>query len=166
MFAKKYKIFIVDDDKDFLYALKSRLANNKMYDISCFNTGEDCLKKRHLAPEIVILNYNLNSKDKNAMNGVEIIKELKKENPLTIVILLSAQDDVEVTSSTINYGVYDYVQKSESSILKIENMIKNITASLKLRVDYEADSNFYKKFHLIAILIFILLLILNRLLQD
>lgn len=166
MSAAKYKIFLVDDDKMLLSALKHRLAGNKMYDISCFYTGEECLKSMHYNPAVVVLDYYLNNKYENAMNGVEILKKIKAEHPLTRVIMLSSQEDADVTSATITQGAYDYVQKSDSAFLKIENMIKNITSSVKLKIDYEKDLDIYKRVHFIAVLIFIVLYILNRLFQN
>jgi two-component system, OmpR family, response regulator len=157
----KYKIFIVDDDKMLLSALKHTLSANKTLDIFIFSTGEECLKEMGRNPDIVILDYYLNSKYPDAINGIETLKKIKQLAPKTRVIMLSAQDNVAITKDTISNGAYDYVQKGESAFLKVENMVRNITSTMILKEDYEKGVNIYNKIHILIIIVFILLFILS-----
>jgi DNA-binding NarL/FixJ family response regulator len=93
--------------------------------IKLFPVGETCLMKMHLNPDVVIMDYFLNSKYGEAQNGLEIIKRIKKQNPQTNIVVLSAQDNYTVVLDAIKqYGCF-YVQKDETAFDKVQQLIKN-----------------------------------------
>ena len=72
-------IFIVDDEPLLSEMLTDYL--NEQYpgfNIKSFLTGESCLNSLHEQPDAVVLDYYLNSKEKDAANGIGILKEIKK----------------------------------------------------------------------------------------
>ena len=77
---KKIKVFIVDDDDLFLKALVIQFRENPIYEVVTFATGELCVEEIHNTPDIVILDYHLNSIEKNAMNGLKTLDIIKKIN--------------------------------------------------------------------------------------
>jgi two-component system OmpR family response regulator len=91
------------------------------------------LNNMHLNPEIVILDYHLSAHNKNAKNGVEILKKMKDNFPQVQVIVLSGQDKIDVAVDTMKYGAYDYVVKGESAFSRIENVINNASELHKMR---------------------------------
>ncbi|MEI7801722.1 MAG: response regulator, partial [Bacteroidota bacterium] len=93
---------------------------------------EDCLRNLDLNPDYIILDYNLNSVNTSAANGLEILKKIKEEKPDVFVIFLSGQEKIEIAVDTIKYGAYDYVVKNQSSFLRIENCLINIHKNLRL----------------------------------
>ncbi|MGB7498389.1 MAG: hypothetical protein WA897_00660, partial [Moheibacter sp.] len=60
------KIFIVDDDEMVTTTLSDYLSRDTKHDIRCFQTGEECLKELSQKPDIVVLDYHLNSVEKEA----------------------------------------------------------------------------------------------------
>lgn len=132
-------IFIVDDDITQSAMLKDHLSKFPAFTLHVFNTGEDCLKKLDLNPQVVFLDYNFNIP--GAMNGIEILKKIKAERPDIEVIMLSGQDKIQVAVNTMKFGAFDYIVKSESAFLRSEHVIFNIIKSLKL----EGERNRYKK---------------------
>jgi DNA-binding NarL/FixJ family response regulator len=96
-----------------------------------YATGEEALANMNLNPEIVILDYHLMSNNKTAENGVEILKKIKEANATTQVIMLSGQDKIAVAVECMKYGAYDYVVKSESAFMRIENIFNNIGEHMK-----------------------------------
>ena len=90
------KIFIVDDDPVLAEMLKDHLSKMTSYDISLFQTGEECLQHLGEQPGIIFLDFYLNSVDKEAMDGLEVLQEVKKVDPEIDVVMLSGQDKIEV----------------------------------------------------------------------
>ncbi len=130
---KKVNVFIVDDDILYLKALQLSLSSNiDSVEIHSFQTGEDCLKQMKKKPTVVILDYYLNSKIANAMNGISILKQIKKLNPKTKVIMLSSQDSLNIAIDCMDNGAYDYISKTQTALLRINNIITNIVGDIEV----------------------------------
>jgi two-component system OmpR family response regulator len=145
-------IFLLDDDLLFQKSLEHQLlhALKRNVRIKCFSIGEDCLDHIHENPQIVILDYLLNSKVPDAMNGTEVLCRIKEKVPEIQVIMLSAHDRIEVAVETIKYGAYDYIIKNESAFLKTQNSVRNVINSLNLGRKVKKYS-FWMKFVLVSI---------------
>jgi len=113
------KIFVVDDDDMMAMALEDHLTRNTLHEIHIFTTGEECIKNLRLQPDIVILDYNLNSVQKDAANGMKIMEAIKKLNRDIPVILFSSQDAYSVALQSISKGATQYVIKDEEAFDKI-----------------------------------------------
>jgi DNA-binding NtrC family response regulator len=136
---KKIKVFIVDDDDLFLKALVIQFRENPIYEVVTFATGELCIEDIHNTPDIVILDYHLNSIEKNAMNGLKTLDIIKKINNDIPVIMVSAQDKIEVAVSCIHHKAFDYVVKSETAFVRLQKIIKAIFKYKKM----EKELNWY-----------------------
>ena len=77
------------------------------------------------AADIVILDYHLNTETKNAMDGIDVLKKIKEINFRIIVVMLSAEDKIKIAADCIKYGAYEYVVKSETAFIRIQNILKN-----------------------------------------
>ncbi|MBP6532544.1 MAG: response regulator [Bacteroidia bacterium] len=152
-------IFIVDDDPMQAMMLQDYLSKYSTFTLTVFNSGEECLKNLDKSPDIVFLDYNFDKAGRNAMDGIEILKEIKKAKPLTEVVMISGQDRIEVAVNTIKYGAFDYIVKSESAFHRSENVIFNIIKRMKL----QGEARLYKKLTLlfgVCLLGFILLVVI------
>jgi DNA-binding NtrC family response regulator len=134
-------LFIVDDDKMQSSMLQDYLSKYSTFSVHVFNSGEECIKNLELNPDIVFLDYNFDNAGQNAMNGVDILKEIKSLKPATEVVMISGQDRIDVAVNTMKYGAFDYIVKSESAFHRAENVIFNIIKRLKL----QGEANLYKK---------------------
>ncbi len=123
-----YPIFLVEDNKVYLKALKNYLTENLEMDVKIhtFSNGEDCLESLNLNPGIIILDYYLNSKAEDSAGCIEILKNIKLMHPEIAVIIISAQDNIKVATDTMKYGAFDYVSKNENAFLRIQNAVNNI----------------------------------------
>lgn len=119
-------VFIVEDNDVYAKSLQAFIiAHFPDIKVKIFQVGEMCLTKLHLNPNIIIMDYFLNSKYGEAQNGLEIIKRIKAQNPKTNIIVLSAQENYNVVLDAIKqYGCF-YVQKDQNAFNKVEQMIKN-----------------------------------------
>ena len=82
---------------------------------------------------------------KDAMNGIEILKEIKKHDAEIEVVMFSGQDKIDVAVNTIKYGAFDYIVKNESAFHRSENVIFNIIKRLKLM----QEAKLYKRLTLL-----------------
>jgi two-component system OmpR family response regulator len=129
-----YSVFLVDDDKMFLSSLKNSLSQqfNSGIEFSTFSSGEECLQKIEANPDIIVLDYYLNDdQHPNAMDGLAVLKKIKENSQDSTVIMLSAQDKLQVALDSIKSGAYEYVAKSESAFVRIQNVIKNVIGNIK-----------------------------------
>lgn len=127
-------LFIVDDEPIQNEMLNDFLKEKYLYQIKVFDNGEEAIKNLYLSPEIVVLDYHLNGTNRQALNGVEVLKQVKEKSPETQVIMLSGQDKIEVAVDTMKYGAFDYVVKGESAFSRVENIINRASEIHKLKV--------------------------------
>jgi two-component system OmpR family response regulator len=126
-------VFLVDDDKLFLLSLKHNLMKKfKDVHFRIFSTGEDCINHLNESPDIVILDYYLKNDESppHAVNGIQVLKEIKSNHPDTEVIILSAQDKLEVAVNAIKCGAYEYVVKSESAFVRLFNIVRRARVNI------------------------------------
>ncbi len=118
-------IFIVDDEPLLSEMLTDYLMEQYAgFNIRSFPTGEACLQSLDEQPDAVVLDYYLNSKEKNAANGIDILKEIKKVRKALPVIILSSQKSYTTASQTIMYGAMHYVIKGQDAFDEIFQWIK------------------------------------------
>lgn len=135
MFTKMFKrksfsnkiLFIVEDNEVYGKSLKGFIKANlpEINEIKIFRTGEMCLMEMHRSPGIVIVDYFLNSKYKEADNGLEIIKQIKNQYPNTHIIVLSSQESPGVIIQAISQYDCVYVQKDKDSFQHVERILKD-----------------------------------------
>jgi DNA-binding NtrC family response regulator len=123
---KKILLFLVDDDVLFLKSLQIEFTQNTDSDIQTYVTGELCLESISQNPDVIILDYHLDSSDRNAINGLETLDKIKKINPEIPVIMLSSQDSIDVAVNCMKHLAFDYIVKSETAFLRLQRTITTI----------------------------------------
>lgn len=128
------KITIVDDDPAMTEMLKDFFTSKfKGSVVTNFNSGETALKGIYFQPDVIILDYHLDSVNTEAMNGLQVLKKLKDQFPNVPVIFLSSQEKAEIAANTMKYGAYDYVVKNESAFHRLEILINNLSGHVDLK---------------------------------
>lgn len=117
------KIFIVDDDEMLTMALTDYLTRDVNHDIHVFHTGEDVVKHLSEKPNVVILDFYLNTVNKDAANGLEVLTAIRKHLPNSKFIMLSSQESYAKAAQTIQQGAEHYVIKGEDAFEKIAKLI-------------------------------------------
>jgi len=99
-------VLLVDDDSAFRHVMSSELMRLG-YDVSSAASGEEALRKSAVSdPEVVLLDMRL-----PAMNGLEVLKQLRESNPGTEVIMLTGHGSIDTAIDAIRIGAFDYVSK-------------------------------------------------------
>lgn len=133
------QIFLVDDDIVFLKLLEIEFSQLQNFIIHTFITGELCLEKMSLQPDVIILDYHLDGVNKNAMNGIETLDKIKVMNVDIPVIMLSAQDKIDVAVDCMHHRAVDYVVKSETAFMRLQKIVAHIFSVKKM----EKELNWY-----------------------
>jgi DNA-binding NtrC family response regulator len=137
--GNKIKIFLVDDDALFLRALEIEFGQHADFTIETFATGELCIDHLSNNPDVIILDYLLDGIIKHAMNGIETLDKIKLLDPEIPVIMLSAQDKIDVAVNCMHHKAFDYVVKSETAFMRLQ---KNINAIFRYK-KMEKELNWY-----------------------
>lgn len=117
------KIFIVDDDPMLTEALSDFLLRKAKHQISCFATGEACLAHLAEKPDIIVLDYHLNTHVKEAANGMEILQNIRKIDKNIHVIMLSSQERYAIAMQTLQKGAEQYVIKDETAFAQVAALV-------------------------------------------
>lgn len=129
----KINVFLVDDDALYLRLLEIQFLEIGGYEIESFSSGEECLENLSKKPDLIVLDYFLNSVNKDAKNGIEILDQIKEFDEHIPVVILSAQDKIEVAIDCMHHGAFDYVVKSETVFMRLQKIITNIMEVNKLK---------------------------------
>ncbi|HEX5816091.1 MAG TPA: response regulator [Methylomirabilota bacterium] len=105
MAAARKRILIVDDEPLIAEVLGEHFK--AAYDVETALNGTDALTAvlRH-RPDLVLLDINM-----PRMNGVEVLKDVKKIDESIPVIMVTANEQVSVAAEALRSGAFGYVPK-------------------------------------------------------
>lgn len=115
------KIFWVDDDFFSLTLYKQCVKNLGFNDITTFSRSEDFLTQLSDKPELIFLDQNM-----EPICGVELLKEIKRFDPSIYVVIVSAQENLNIETNVFQHGAFDFVVKGEGEQEKIKKIIYKI----------------------------------------
>ncbi len=107
---QKTKILIVDDDP-FVRDMLAMILQSGGYDTETAEDGEDAVDKYASAPDTGLIISDMNMP---GMNGVELIKELRKNKVDVPIIILTGNNEISVAVEALNSGASDYLLKDEN----------------------------------------------------
>ena len=122
----KIKVFLVDDDAVYLKLSEIELLEQANFDIETYATGELCLKNLSRNPDLIVLDYDLNGIDKNAMNGIQTLDKIKRYNSDINVVMLSSQHEIEIAVNCMQHRAFDYIVKDKTAYIRLKNVINRI----------------------------------------
>ncbi|MEW6139954.1 MAG: response regulator [Thermodesulfobacteriota bacterium] len=101
------KVLVIDDEASFMETLKIRLGKRGLTVIPARNGAEGLNKlAEDSSIDIVILDVKM-----TGMDGIQTLKHIKIDHPLTEVIMLAEPDTVEAAIEAMRLGAYDYHMK-------------------------------------------------------
>ena len=123
-------------------------------EINVYNTGEEALNNIINEQDVIVLDYNLDSENPQAMNGIQVLSKLR-DRYQTPVIFLSAQDRADISANTIKYGAYDYIVKNEAAFNRLEIVINNIVG----HSDVKKNLGTQKFFNTVLVVLMVVLVV-------
>lgn len=121
----KIKILCVDDERDNLDTIKDSL-DGLDYLIECETNPKKALKKI-MSDHFDIVITDLMMPD---VTGIEIVNAVKSTGRDTLVIVVTGFASIDTAIKSVQYGVYDYLQKPFTNI---PNTIKRAVEKLELQ---------------------------------
>ncbi|MEW5785362.1 MAG: response regulator [Bacillota bacterium] len=127
--AEQHHFLIVDDEQE-VCNFFSYLLRNKGYHVATANSGHDAVERLRCCHFNVAL-VDLKLPD---LNGIEILKEIKKVQPDCEVIIITGYSTVKSAVEAIQSGAFDYVEKPFVNIEEMELLLEkalNVSAELE-----------------------------------
>ncbi len=118
----KTKVLIIDDEIDYLNVMQTRIESWGYRVLLAKNGKEGLEAVKDKAPEIVILDFSMPD-----LNGIAVLKGIRKFNKDLAVIMLTAHADVKNIKSAQELGVSAFIPKL--------SVYSDVQAALKLALD-------------------------------
>jgi DNA-binding NtrC family response regulator len=95
-----------------------------------FESAESAIQNLDLyEPDVILMDYNLNSSSPLNMTGLQFLKKMKLLGRSNSVIMMSGQRDKKVTSEILKSGAVNYLSKED------EGFMDNLVIQVKLILD-------------------------------
>ena len=122
-------VMLVDDEVPFVETMAKRLEKRNLQIISAHD-GQEALEKlnKNRNVDVVILDVKM-----PGMDGIEVLREIKKTHPLIEVIMLTGHATVETAIEGMKLGAYDYLMKP----CELEELMAKVEAATKKRRAHE-----------------------------
>ncbi|MEK4700317.1 response regulator transcription factor [Solibacillus sp. FSL R7-0668] len=115
-------ILIVEDEQQIARVLQLELSFEG-YETIVTHTGTDGLLAFHEQPvDLILLDVMLPE-----MNGLDVLKRIRKHNETIPIILLTAKSDIQDKVNGLDYGANDYVTKP----FEFEELLARIRVALR-----------------------------------
>ncbi len=128
-------LLIVDDEPSILQSLGG-LLSDEGFEVTTAANGYEALKTIEVdPPDLVLLDIWM-----PGIDGIETLKEIKKENPNIQVIIITGHGTIETAVKATKLGAFDLIEKP----LSIDKVIVAINNALNFR-RLEEENKFLRK---------------------
>ncbi|MCE3009117.1 MAG: sigma-54 dependent transcriptional regulator [Proteobacteria bacterium] len=101
------KVLVADDDQGLRLSVKTALLATSKFEVTEAFDGINALEKAQGANyDIALLDV-----DMPRLNGLELLKKLKEQNPGMIVVMMTAFASIESAVQAVKDGAYNFLQK-------------------------------------------------------
>ena len=133
------KILLAEDTRDMNYVLTAALTHEG-YDVDSAFDGEEALDfVRTNGYDAMVLDIMMPKKD-----GLQVLKELREENIVTPVLLLTAKAEVDDRVNGLDAGADDYLTKP----FAMKELLARVRAMTRRKTEYAAKKLQYGDFSL------------------
>lgn len=113
----RYKVLIVNDHEEVLHILKKRIEQTGYTVESAKSTADAFEKVKNDKYHIVLIDSSIPH-----MDGVELLREIKKYDPMTQIIMMAEDSNMDTILSSLEYGANDYINrplKNQEGIINV-----------------------------------------------
>jgi len=102
----RQRVLVIDDEKDVAYSFQRVLAEEPVEVIGA-TSGDEGFKllKKHPI-DLILLDVRIGEE-----NGLEILRQIRKEHPRQLVIVMTAHGTAQTAIEAMKHGAFDYVLK-------------------------------------------------------
>lgn len=124
-----FSILVVDDETDFLETIVKRFQKRNI-DTVGVTSGEKALElMKERMFDVVLLDIKM----PGGMDGIQTLREMKRIQPLTEVILLTGHASVETSIEGLKLGAFDYILKPA----KLEDILVKVGEAFQKKETHE-----------------------------
>lgn len=131
------KILAIDDEQNIRRLIESEFTLEG-YEVKTAKDGQEGLKLLDgQAFDVVLLDIKL-----PRMNGIEVLKRLKKKSPSTEVIMITGYGDIKTAVDSLKFGAREYITKPfklDELLGLVKQSVENSSVADAPRID--ADGN-------------------------
>jgi CheY-like chemotaxis protein len=132
--TKKLTAMVVEDE-EVANDLLSSTFKNFFADVTSVYNGEEALDVfEKVRPDIVFVDIIM-----PGIDGIELSRRIRKDNPDQIIIVISASNDIQKISESIEVGVNSFIQKPIDT-KKIIELLTSITAIINKKRKIETKT--------------------------
>ncbi len=146
----KMKLMIIDDETSILKTMK-KILEREGHECMVFENALEAVSAFPVVrPDAVITDIKM-----PVMNGLDVLREIKKSDPSAYIVILTGHADVESAISAVNGGAFAFFRKPPdieellNSLAQIEEMTKHPIPDKKIQIElhlkYEALRNELEK---------------------
>ena len=103
---KKFKLLLVDDEKEFIQTLSERLKMRNLESNTVFDGEQAISFVKENEPDVIVLDIKM-----PGINGIEVLRQVKKAYPEIQVIILTGHGTDKDKEKAGDYGAFDYLEK-------------------------------------------------------
>ncbi|MDU9003209.1 nitrogen assimilation response regulator NtrX [Sedimentitalea todarodis] len=101
-------ILIVDDERD-IRELVGDILEDEGFATRLAGNSDDCMSAINTEPPALLI-LDIWLKD-SRMDGIDILKAVKRDNPDVPVVIISGHGNIEIAVAAIKQGAYDFIEK-------------------------------------------------------
>ncbi|WP_375172949.1 sigma-54-dependent transcriptional regulator [Pseudooceanicola sp.] len=101
-------ILIVDDERD-IRELISDILEDEGFATRLAGNSDECMAHLNTEPPALMI-LDIWLKD-SRMDGIDILKHVKRDNPDVPVVIISGHGNIEIAVAAIKQGAYDFIEK-------------------------------------------------------
>lgn len=133
-------VILVDDEPLVRIAFKSFLdweAHGFRF-VGEFSNGKDALDQiKGLEADIIVTDIRM-----PVMDGLQLIREARVDQSDIVILVLSSYDDFHLVKEAYNYGIYDYILKTEMNPEQLEKLFAKVKDHI---MDYRKKTNQHER---------------------
>ena len=127
----RFKILVVDDEPILRDSLEVALKTSG-YEVLTARTGEEGFERfQKENPDLVLLDHWL-----PGINGDEVLRRIKEEDPEIPIIIMTAQGSIEMAVNLMKMGAFDFLVKP-FELDQVEDLIKKGLERVRLKKEVE-----------------------------
>jgi len=126
--AEKLRVLVVDDEPTIrtVVAQVLRLDGHDATDVA---SGEDALAAFRVRPYPIVLTDLV----MGGMSGLDLVREIRKLDGETLVVLMTSQASLEVATAALRAGAYDFLVKPFDDLILISAVVERAKEKLELQ---------------------------------
>jgi CheY-like chemotaxis protein len=141
----KTTVFLVEDN-DFFAKTLAIFLRNKGYEVQTFASGEEMISSWEEDPDIILLDYYIETRQGVAMNGDKILHFIRRISKNLPVVILTSNEDISEATTMLKKGAVDYILKDNELQHNLEKTLVQILEARQLRQEISENRLKIKKY--------------------